>query len=88
VEEALEKRAPEPSQTAYAVVVDPNTGEILAMAGTPTFNPNHILPAKFMNRPISDLNPAERVELKAEQEVRSSPARSTPLKTPTSQAPP
>ncbi len=69
VEDALEEgvRLSHPT-TAYAVVVDPNSGEILAMAGTPTFNPNHILPAKFMNRPMSDLNPAERAELKAEQE--------------------
>ncbi len=69
VEEALEEgvRLSHP-QTAYAVVVDPNTGEILAMAGTPTFNPNRILPAKFMNRPMSDLNQAERAELKVEQE--------------------
>ena len=50
-------------KTAYAVVVDPQTGEILALAGTPTFDPNHILPKKFMNRPESELSPAERDEL-------------------------
>ena len=48
VEEALEEGMAEAHPaTAYAVVVDPYTGEILAMAGTPTFDPNHILPKKF-----------------------------------------
>jgi cell division protein FtsI (penicillin-binding protein 3) len=67
VEDALEQgvRMAHP-KTAYAVVVDPQTGEILAIAGTPTFDPNHILPRKFMNRPESDLSPAEREELRRE----------------------
>jgi cell division protein FtsI (penicillin-binding protein 3) len=52
--------------TAYAVVVDPSTGEILAMAGTPTFNPNQVLPRKFMVRPENELSAAEREELKRE----------------------
>lgn len=52
-------------KTAYAVVVDPTTGEILAMAGTPTFDPNHILPEKFMDRPASEFTPADRAELRA-----------------------
>ncbi len=80
VEDALEEgiRLSHP-QTAYAVVVDPNTGEILAMAGTPTFNPNHILPAKFMNRPLSDLNPMERAELKEEQERQKAARKVHPV---------
>ncbi len=80
VEDALEEgvRLSHPL-TAYAVVVDPNTGEILAMAGTPTFNPNHILPAKFMNRPMSDLNPAERAELRVEQDRQKAARRVHPV---------
>jgi cell division protein FtsI (penicillin-binding protein 3) len=67
VEDALEEgvRMAHP-KTAYAVVVDPQTGEILAIAGTPTFDPNHILPRKFMNRPESDLSAAEKEELRRE----------------------
>ena len=65
--------------TAYAVVVDPGTGEILAMAGTPTFNPNQVLPAKFMNRPLSDLNPAERAELKEELERQKAARKVHPV---------
>lgn len=80
VEDALEDaiRLSHP-QTAYAVVVDPTTGEILAMAGTPTFNPNQVLPAKFMNRPLSDLNPAERAELKEELERQKAARKVHPV---------
>lgn len=67
VEEALEEavKLSRPA-TAYAVVVDPNTGEILAMGGTPTFDPNHILPLKFRNRDPKDFSPAEREEYRQE----------------------
>lgn len=67
VEDALEEgmRLSRP-KTAYAVVVDPQTGEILAMAGTPTFDPNHILPKKFRNRAESELSAGEREELRRE----------------------
>jgi len=55
-------------KNAYAVVMDPNTGEILAMAGTPSYDPNHVLPKKFMNRSESELSAAEKDELKRELE--------------------
>ena len=69
VEDALEEgmRLTRP-HTAYAVVVDPQTGEILAMAGTPTFDPNHILPKKFRNRGEAELSVGEREELRRELE--------------------
>ena len=54
--------------TAYAVVVDPFTGEILAMAGTPTFDPNHLLPKKFMNRSESEWTSAEKEEYRRDQD--------------------
>lgn len=53
-------------QTAYAVVVDPNTGEILAMAGTPPFDPNNVLPRKFQNRNPADFSASEKEEYKRE----------------------
>ncbi len=53
-------------QTAYAVVVDPNTGEILAMAGTPPFDPNNVLPRKFQNRNPADFSPAEKEDYRRE----------------------
>ncbi|WP_005036761.1 penicillin-binding transpeptidase domain-containing protein [Holophaga foetida] len=69
VEEALEEgvRLSRP-KNAYAVVMDPNTGEILAMAGTPFFDPNHIIPKKFMNRSESEWSAGEREEYRAEIE--------------------
>jgi cell division protein FtsI/penicillin-binding protein 2 len=54
--------------TAYAVVVDPNTGEILALAGTPTFDPNYPVSKKFRNRPESEFSPAEKEEFRRELE--------------------
>ena len=54
--------------TAYAVVVDPSTGEILAIAGTPTFDPNNVMPRKFMNRNLADFSPAEKEDYKREME--------------------
>lgn len=54
--------------TAYAVVVDPNTGEILAMAGTPTFDPNYPVSKRFRNRNESEFSAAEKDEFKRELE--------------------
>ncbi len=80
VEEALLEgvRLSRPA-TAYAVVVDPNTGEILAMAGTPTFNPNQVLPRKFMVTPEAELSPAEREELKREKERQKAARKVHPV---------
>jgi len=80
VEDALEEgmRVSRP-KTAYAVVVDPQTGEILAIAGTPTFDPNHILPKKFRNRAESELSGAERDELRRELERQREARKVHPL---------
>jgi len=69
VEDALaEGVAKSHPTTAYAVVVDPFTGEVLAMAGTPTFDPNHILPKKFMNRSESEWSAADKEEYRQYQD--------------------
>jgi cell division protein FtsI (penicillin-binding protein 3) len=80
VEDALEEgvRLSHP-HTAYAVVVDPQTGEILAMAGTPTFDPNHILPKKFRNRTEADLTAGERDELRGELERQKAARKVHPV---------
>ena len=80
VEEALAEgvRLSRPA-TAYAVVVDPNTGEILAMAGTPTFNPNQVLPRKFMVTPEHELSASEREELKREKERQKAARKVHPV---------
>jgi cell division protein FtsI (penicillin-binding protein 3) len=65
--------------TAYAVVVDPNTGEILAMAGTPTFDPNNIMPRKFLNRDPSTFSPSEREEYRSEMERQKAARRVHPV---------
>lgn len=80
VEDALEEgmRLSRP-HTAYAVVVDPQTGEILAMAGTPTFDPNHILPKKFRNRAESELSAGEKEELRRELERQKAARRVHPV---------
>jgi cell division protein FtsI (penicillin-binding protein 3) len=80
VEDALEEgvRRSHPI-TAYAVVVDPFTGEVLAMAGTPTFDPNHIMPKKFMNRAESDWSSAEREEFKHYQEQQRAARKVHPV---------
>ena len=75
IEEALEATiALSRPKTAHCVVVDPDTGEILAMAGTPSFDPNISLPRKFRGRPESELSGAEKAELrewiKTQQEAR------------------
>ena|GEM_PF-149139 len=65
VEEVLEETvAKSRPVTAHCVVVDPSSGEILAMAGTPVFDPNIFIPNKFRGRPDSDLSNAERQELR------------------------
>ncbi len=80
VEDALEEgmRLSHPA-TAYAVVVDPFTGEILAMAGTPTFDPNHILPKKFMNRSESEWSPQEKEEYREYLERQKAARRVHPV---------
>jgi cell division protein FtsI (penicillin-binding protein 3) len=80
VESALEEgmRLSRP-RTAYAVVVDPQTGEILAIAGTPTFDPNHILPKKFRNRAESELSSGEREELHRELERQKAARKVHPV---------
>ena len=80
VEEALEEGVKRSRPvTAYAVVVDPATGEILAMAGTPTFDPNHIMPKKFMNRSESEWTAAEREEYRHDQERQKAARKVHPV---------
>ena len=80
VEDALEEGIrPSHPATAYAVVVDPFTGEILAMAGTPTFDPNHILPKKFMNRSESEWSPQEKEEYREDLERQKAARRVHPV---------
>lgn len=80
VEEALDEgvRAHHPL-TAYAVVVDPNTGEILAIAGTPTFDPNNVMPRKFLNRNPDDFTPAEKAEFKREMDRQRAARKVHPI---------
>jgi len=65
--------------TAYAVVVDPNTGEILGMAGTPTFDPNYPVPKKFRNRPESEFSSAEKEEYHRELERQKAARKVHPV---------
>jgi cell division protein FtsI (penicillin-binding protein 3) len=74
--EGVEKSHP---ATAYAVVVDPFTGEILAMAGTPTFDPNHILPRKFLNRSESEWSAADKEEYRRDQERQKAARKVHPV---------
>ena len=80
VEEALEEGvAKSHPANAYAVVVDPFTGEILAMAGTPAFDPNHVVPRKFMNRSETDWTPGEREEYRREQDRQKAARKVHPV---------
>jgi cell division protein FtsI (penicillin-binding protein 3) len=74
--EAVAKSRP---KTAYAVVVDPDTGEILAMAGTPTFDPNHILPKKFQDLSESEMGPDMKAEYEAELDRQREARRVHPV---------
>ncbi len=65
--------------TAYAVVVDPNTGEVLAMAGTPPFDPNHVVPRKFMNRSESEWSPSEKEEYRREMDHQRAARKVHPI---------
>lgn len=76
LEEAFKLASP---LTAYAVVVDPNTGEILAMAGTPVFDPNFPVSKKFRNRSPSEFSPEEKEEYKAEMERQKAARKVHPL---------
>ena len=66
-------------KTAYAVVVDPDTGEILAMAGTPTFDPNQILPKKFQGLSESEMSPELKAEYQAELQRQRDARRVHPV---------
>ena len=80
VEDALaEGVAKSHPKTAYAVVVDPDTGEILAMAGTPTFDPNHLLPKKFQGVSESEMDPALKAEYEAELQRQKEARRVHPV---------
>jgi cell division protein FtsI (penicillin-binding protein 3) len=80
VEDALEEGVKQSHPaTAYAVVVDPFTGEILAMAGTPTFDPNHILARKFMNRSEAEWSAAEKEEYRREQDRQKAARKVHPV---------
>jgi cell division protein FtsI (penicillin-binding protein 3) len=80
VEQALEEgvQRSHPA-TAYAVVVDPQTGEILAMAGTPTFDPNHIIPKRFLNRSEAEWSAADKEEYKREMERQKAARKVHPV---------
>ncbi len=66
-------------KTAYGVVVDPDTGEILAMAGTPTFDPNHLLPKKFQGISESEMDPALKADYQAELDRQREARRVHPV---------
>lgn len=80
VEESLEEavRLSRPA-TAYAVVVDPSTGEILAMAGTPRFDPNQVMPKKFRYRGRGELAGAELGEYDREMERQKAARKVHPV---------
>jgi cell division protein FtsI (penicillin-binding protein 3) len=80
VEEALEEgvRRSRPT-TAYVVVVNPFTGEILAMAGTPTFNPNQVISRKFMNQSETDLSVENKREYRCEQDKQRAARKVHPV---------
>jgi cell division protein FtsI (penicillin-binding protein 3) len=57
-EKELERSVQETgAQSGTAVVLDPRTGEVLALANRPTFNPNRFAaypPARWVNRAVAD----------------------------------
>jgi cell division protein FtsI (penicillin-binding protein 3) len=80
VEEGLEAGVQQSHPlTAYAVVVDPFTGEILAMAGTPTFDPNHVVPKRFMNRSESEWTAQDKEDYKRELERQKAARKVHPV---------
>lgn len=80
VEDALtEAVAKSHPKTAYAIVVDPDTGEILAMAGTPTFDPNHILPKKFQGLSESEMTPEMKADYQSELDRQRDARRVHPV---------
>ena len=56
-EELLKMAAHHRPEAAYAIMADPQTGAIMAMAQFPTFNPNHrdtVTPEQWRNRIVGD----------------------------------
>jgi len=76
LEETVAQSGP---KTAHCVVVDPNTGEILAMAGTPVFDPNVSIPDKFRGRPEGAMTVSERQELRNWRETQQAARKVHPL---------
>jgi cell division protein FtsI/penicillin-binding protein 2 len=76
LEEAVAQSRP---QTAHCIVVAPDTGEILAMAGTPFFDPNVSTPRKFRGRSESELSAAEKQELREWVKLQQAARKVHPL---------
>jgi cell division protein FtsI (penicillin-binding protein 3) len=80
VEDVLEETATQcRPQTAHCVVVAPDTGEILAMAGTPFFDPNVSTPRKFRGRSESELSASEKQELREWVKIQQAARKVHPL---------
>jgi cell division protein FtsI (penicillin-binding protein 3) len=76
LEEGMEKVHP---ISAYAVVVDPFTGQILAMAGTPSFDPNQLVPARFLNRNGSSWSDEDKEAFRQELERQKAARKVHPV---------